>query len=211
MNKIKGAVKIIVVWIFSTTFPFKVVNRICSIVRVIYSKWVGAQFCCAGINVHIGYPIQLIGGEFIEIGNESGLGARGILAAWGRYNGEQYSPKINIGNHVWIGEGFHISSADNIRIGNHVLMGIHVSIIDNAHGVFNRENLAIEPYKRKLFSKGPITINDNVWIGDKVTILSGVEIGTGSIIGANSVVTRNIPNNCVACGIPARVIKQLRG
>ena len=55
-----------------------------------------------------------------------------------------------------------------------------------------------------LCSKGPVVIEDNVWIGDKVTILGGVTIGDNAIIGANSVVTHDIPSNCMAAGMPAK-------
>lgn len=51
-----------------------------------------------------------------------------------------------------------------------------------------------------------VTIGDNVWIGMRTIILKGVNIGKGAIIGAGSVVTRNIPANATACGVPAKII-----
>lgn len=60
-----------------------------------------------------------------------------------------------------------------------------------------------------MYTKGPIIINDNVWIGEKATICPGVTIGKGSIIGANAVVTKSIPPYSVAVGCPAIIIKQL--
>jgi acetyltransferase-like isoleucine patch superfamily enzyme len=65
------------------------------------------------------------------------------------------------------------------------------------------------PSERDLYSKGSVTIEDNVWIGDKVTILPNVRIGEGSVIGANSVVTKDIPPFCVAAGNPAKIIRKL--
>lgn len=53
----------------------------------------------------------------------------------------------------------------------------------------------------------PISIGDNVYIGNNVIILPGVNIGNNVVIGAGTVVTKNIPDNSVACGVPARVIK----
>jgi acetyltransferase-like isoleucine patch superfamily enzyme len=64
------------------------------------------------------------------------------------------------------------------------------------------------PIKRSLFSKGPVIIGDNVWIGDKATILPGVSIGNGAVIAANAVVTKDVPAYSVAAGNPARIIKQ---
>ena len=54
-----------------------------------------------------------------------------------------------------------------------------------------------------------VTVGDNVWIGGSVTIVPGVHIGNNVVIGAGSVVTKDIPDNVVAAGNPARVIKQI--
>ena len=62
---------------------------------------------------------------------------------------------------------------------------------------------------RDLHIKGPVLIEDSVWIGDNVVVLSGVTIGKGSVIGANSVVTKDIPPYSMAVGCPAKVIKKL--
>ena len=54
----------------------------------------------------------------------------------------------------------------------------------------------------------PIIIGDNVWIGLNVTILKGVKIGNGAVIAAGAVVNKDIPGNCLAGGVPAKIIKQ---
>jgi acetyltransferase-like isoleucine patch superfamily enzyme len=69
--------------------------------------------------------------------------------------------------------------------------------------------LSIPPSERKLISKGPVIIGDNVWVGEGVAILPNVTIGRNCIIGTNSVVTKSIPENSVAAGIPAKVIKKI--
>ena len=53
----------------------------------------------------------------------------------------------------------------------------------------------------------PVTIGDNVWLAGKSTVLKGVTIGDNAVVGANAVVTRDIPANAVAMGVPARVIR----
>jgi acetyltransferase-like isoleucine patch superfamily enzyme len=88
-------------------------------------------------------------------------------------------------------------------------MGRKVFITDNSHGSFTREQLDIRPNYRPLISKGPVIIEENVWIGEMVCIMPGVTIGRGSIIGANAVVTKSIPPYSIAAGVPAKVIKQL--
>ncbi|MCI6588707.1 MAG: sugar O-acetyltransferase, partial [Clostridiales bacterium] len=55
----------------------------------------------------------------------------------------------------------------------------------------------------------PVVIKDHVWIGANVTIMPGVTIGENSVIGAGSVVTRDIPDNVVACGVPCRVMREI--
>ncbi|VVS91972.1 DapH/DapD/GlmU-related protein [Desulfoluna spongiiphila] len=56
--------------------------------------------------------------------------------------------------------------------------------------------------------QGAITIEDDVWIGAGAIILAGVTVGKGCVIGAGSVVTKDVPEYCVAAGNPARVVKQ---
>ncbi len=56
----------------------------------------------------------------------------------------------------------------------------------------------------------PITVDDDVWIGGNCTIVDGVTIGSNVIVAGGAVVTKDVPNNCVVAGVPARVVKQLR-
>jgi len=157
--------------------------------------------------MNINKPINLQGGKYISIGNNTGIGSYTILTAWDNYMNDKFSPEISIGNNVWIGEGCHITAINKIHIGDNVLMGKYITITDNSHGETNFEQLNIHPLSRPLISRGPVRIEDDVWIGDKVTILSNVKIGKGSVIGANSVVTKDIPPFSIAVGMPAKIIK----
>ncbi|GAB6011240.1 acyltransferase [Viscerimonas tarda] len=163
-----------------------------------------------GKNSILHCPIVLLGCKYISIGKNVGIGARAIITAWDEFEEDKFSPQITIGNNVNIGEDCHITAINKIEIGDNVLMGKKVTITDNAHGKTEYALLSIPPQKRPLYSKGPVVIEDGVWIGDKATILAGVHIGKNTIIGSNAVVTRDIPANCVAGGIPARVIKEIR-
>lgn len=123
--------------------------------------------------------------------------------------GYENSHKIVIGNNVSINPNCHIGAINRIEIHDNVLIGGSVLITDHQHGCISEDELIIPPKDRKLWSKGPVIIERNVWIGEGVSVMPGVRIGENSIIGTNSVVTKNIPSNCVAAGNPCKVIKFL--
>lgn len=210
--KIKKIIKLIVKYLIralSFFFTYSTMLRLRNFKITLFTNWIATEFKILGENSSIGYPIVLKGGKYISIGNNTGLGARGTLAAWDFYAGDTFSPIILIGNNTSIGEDYHITAINQIQIGNNVLMGKKITITDNAHGKADLESIFNPPLKRALETKGPVIIEDGVWIGDKVTILPNVTIGRNSIIGANALVSKDIPANCVAGGVPARVIKEI--
>lgn len=150
---------------------------------------------------------DIIGAEYIWIGDDFFCGKDVRIEAWRRYGEKEYNPEIVIGNGVKFTDRVYLSGIHKIKIGNNVLLGRDVFISDNSHGGAVSMELSIPPVKRALTSKGPVIINDNVWIGRQVTVLSGVEIGEGSIIGANSVVRNSIPPFVIAAGSPAKIVK----
>lgn len=156
-------------------------------------------------------PDLIVGKEFIEVGNRTIIGKHVQLTAWGEHHGTQFAPTIIIGNCSQFGSYNHITAINRIEIGNGVLTGKFVTISDNSHGMPGDENdCEISPIERTAYSKGPVIIEDNVWIGDKATILANVRIGRCSIIGANTVVTKDIPPYCIVGGNPARIIRKIK-
>lgn len=179
---------------------------------MLYTLWIRNFLGEVGEKCFFQYPLRLQGGgsKRIRIGVRTCIQAYSILGSWERYGkDERYEPEIIIGNDCNIGEFCHITAINKITIGDGLLTGRFVYIGDNAHGGLSWEEADIPPAKRTLKSKGEIKIGNNVWIGDKVTILGGVTIGDNVIIGANSVVTKNLPSNCVAAGVPAEYIKTI--
>ncbi|MDE5846710.1 MAG: acyltransferase [Muribaculaceae bacterium] len=180
------------------------------IVRVVYAGYLSGRFRSFGKNVVIEpYLLGLKGERYISIGDDSYLSKGVLLTAWDSFMGKVFTPEIRIGRNCGIGAYSHITAICGIYIGDNVLTGLGVLITDNAHGASERGMLDVSPNQRPLESKGPVIIEDNVWIGEKASIMPGVRIGKGSIVAANSVVTRDVPPYCVVGGIPAKVIKQM--
>lgn len=91
-----------------------------------------------------------------------------------------------------------------VTIGNHVMLAQNIVVSGLNHGY---ENPDVPPSLQKEVTK-PIVISDGAWIGANSVVTAGVSIGKHSVVGAGSVVTRDIPDYCVAVGNPARVVKQ---
>ena len=132
------------------------------------------------------------------------------LDAFDRYGHDCFNPQIIIGENVKVLYDCHIGCVNKIIIGNNVLISSKVLIIDHSHGETAKKDMELAPSLRKIVSKGPIIIEDNVWIGENAVILSDVRIGNNSIIGANSIVTKDIPPYCVVAGNPAKILKRVR-
>lgn len=150
---------------------------------------------------------RLKGLKYISIGCNTIIDTGVQLTAWDLCGGKSFNPKIIIGDNCVIRENAHITAIDSIHIGNNLLTGTNVLITDNSHGKTNKEQMELPPTQRPLYSKGPVNIGNNVWLGNNVCIMPGVTIGNGVVVGANSVVTHDIPDFCVAVGIPARIVK----
>lgn len=166
------------------------------------------HFKTCGANFYIDSPFYLWYEQYMEIGDNfySSPGLR--MECIGEWKGIKYHPQLIIGDNVSFNFYCHIGCLNKIVIGNNVMLGSHVLIEDHSHGT--ADDIDTPVAKRKLHSKGPIIIEDNVWIGENACILENVRIGKCSIIGANAVVTHDIPPYSVAVGVPAKVIKTIR-
>lgn len=135
------------------------------------------------------------------------LGNNCIFISWtyGNYRGINHKCILNTDKEhaiIQIGDncgfsGCSIVANKSVYIGNNVIVGANTMIGD-------RDDHA------DIYQSDPqeVVIEDNVWIGMNCIILKGVTIGKNSIIGAGSVVTKNIPANSIAAGVPCKVIKQ---
>ncbi len=193
----------------------KVLNMLCPLFLVakfhkykktLYSLWICGHKFNSIKWVHFAGDVQLRRTDKISIGKGTSFEKHCIVMVWP----EQYKcAQLNIGENCTFGEYNHISAAYEINIGDGVLTGRWVTIIDNSHGQTTYEDLSKRPTQRPIYSKGRVYIGNNVWIGDKCTILPNVTIGDSVVIAANSVVTKDIPAYSVAAGNPAKIIKTL--
>jgi acetyltransferase-like isoleucine patch superfamily enzyme len=199
----------IVIYLLSSTIVIYLYKKVICLRNYIYSEVISRL-----IKQSIGpclfeYPLVIKGPQYIEVGQNFSSRSRLRIEAWDQYRGEQFKPVIKIGDNVNINFDCHIGAINKIEIGNNVLIGSRVLIIDHNHGEANISSIMVPPIERPLFSKGSVVIEDNVWIGEGVCILPNVRVGMNSIIGANSVVTMDIPANCIVGGVPAKILKRL--
>ncbi len=112
---------------------------------------------------------------------------------------------IRIGEHAHLQPGCHLRAfVSSIEIGRHAEIASGCAFYSFDHGMAPGRLIMEQP----LTSRGPIVIGDGAWLGHGVTVLAGVTIGAGAVIGAGSVVVRDIPEQAIAVGAPARVLKK---
>lgn len=174
-----------------------------------FSAAIASRLKKCGDNLKCMFPVYFSGEQCIEIGKDVTIYRQTRIGAIKSYIGHLYRPQITIGNYTTFLYNCHVGAIKKVVIGNHVLVASNVLITDHFHGEINAAALRTPPNRRKLYSKGPVIIKDNVWIGENAAILPGVTIGKNAIIGANAVVTKDVPDNAVVAGNPAKIIKIL--
>jgi acetyltransferase-like isoleucine patch superfamily enzyme len=111
---------------------------------------------------------------------------------------------LQIGDRVLINHGCSIGATKLVRIGERCNIGSQSILIDNAFHELDPDRRDQQP------DSAPVVLEENVWLAARVIVLPGVTIGKNSVVGAGSVVTKDIPPNVLAAGIPARVVRPLR-
>lgn len=159
-------------------------------VRRYFSKW------GRGCRIRASAEFWLTDGARLEIGDNS------TILDFAFFQLTKPSPSVLIGSRTVIGRHTMITAKGLIRIGNDVLIGAYVQVIDHQHG-FNAGSLIRE--QRAVIKE--VTIGNDVWIGAGAKILAGVQVGDGAVIGANAVVTKDVVANAVVGGVPAQVLR----
>jgi maltose O-acetyltransferase len=107
---------------------------------------------------------------------------------------------LEVGNNVFVNYGSSLVSSKHVKIGDDVLIGTHVMVMDcDFHRVED---------KSWDTSGEPIVLEDRVWLGNRSMVLKGVTVGHDAVVAAGSVVTRDVPPRTVVAGVPAKVVRR---
>jgi acetyltransferase-like isoleucine patch superfamily enzyme len=155
-------------------------------------SWVDPPLVCYGPhNVHIGRNVTIRSGGFISCPDEDKAGNR-------------YTPRLTIGDGTHIGRDVTIACIGSIEIGRDVYASDRLLFADSYHGYEDPDMLISE---QPMVPPQPVKIGDGTNIGLGAMVMPGVTIGRLAVIGAGAVVTRDVPDNAVVVGNPARVIR----
>jgi acetyltransferase-like isoleucine patch superfamily enzyme len=149
----------------------------------------GLCFVCRGVKFEIGRHATIRLGRWTWVGEGCKI--------------RVHEGTLSIGAKTVLGQECTISAYQHISIGRECIVADRVMMIDFDHGVVEVER----PIREQGIYKRDVRIGHNAWIGYGACILRGVTVGHNCVIGTNSVLTKSIPDNAVAVGLPARVIR----
>jgi acetyltransferase-like isoleucine patch superfamily enzyme len=149
----------------------------------------GICFVCAGVKLEIGRGATLRIGRWAWIGHGTKI--------------RVHEGEVSIGAKTVMGQECTISAYQHVEIGRECIVADRVMMIDFDHGTVEVER----PIREQGIYKRDVRIGHNVWIGYGACILRGVVVGDNAIVGTSAVVTKEVPENAVVAGIPARVIR----
>jgi len=159
---------------------------------------------CFGLRMHYTSIINLDKPDLFKVGENCYVGPYALIYV-NNYNQNFNNSFLEIGNETSIGEFSNIRACGGkIKIGSKVQIAQNVNIIASNHMFDKGTPIKDQPWDEK---NNFIEIGDDVWVGCGTTILPGSKIGSGTVIGANSLVNGVIPENVVAFGSPAKVVK----
>lgn len=174
-----------------------ITNILSHIKTFLYYKWIFGGFDNTALLIN---PLKIDNPKSIFVGKKTYIGH----CAWlmGNMSGEKTT--LDIGEYVQIGHFSHIVALNNVKLENSVLLADKVFITDCTH---EYENIHVPILEQGVKILKSVTIGEGSWLGENVCVC-GASIGKHCVIGANSVVTKDIPDYCVAAGSPAKVIKR---
>ncbi|MEO6136072.1 MAG: acyltransferase [Ginsengibacter sp.] len=159
-----------------------------------------------GRSVNIGDNVEInaLAKEGVHIGNNVSILRNTIIECTGVIR--NLGTGLQIGNNVGIAQNCFIQVRGRVVIEDDVIFGPGVSIFSENHNFSDTE----KPIRDQGETRIGVTIRKGAWLGSGVRILDGVTVGEHTIIAAGSVVNKNVPAFCIAGGIPAKIIKELK-
>ncbi|WP_423607200.1 acyltransferase [Sphingomonas sp. MS122] len=168
---------------------------------VLVYRMLAPCFASFGKRVRLEHPRHLIGARYMhfedgaDVQNGAYLVAHPIAGS---------VPEVRFGRNCLVGHELHVSCIERVAIGERVLLADRVFLADNVHEYEDvTRAIADQPLRRA----GPVEIGAGSWVGENACII-GCRIGRNCVIAANSVVRRDVPDYCVAAGVPARIVKR---
>ena len=149
----------------------------------------GICFICPGVQLEIGARATLRIGRWAWIGHRSKI--------------RVHEGEVSIGAKTVMGQECTISAYQHVSIGRECIIADRVMLIDFDHGVVEVDR----PIREQGIYKRDVRVGHNVWMGYGACVLRGVSVGSNSIVGTSAVVTRDVPENAVVGGVPARTIR----
>lgn len=146
----------------------------------------------------------LISFGYLSLGKNVFIRNGARIEAIVRYQGVSFSPKILISDNVNIEQNIHLTCANYISIGKNTSISANVTITDINHPY---ENILLAP-EFQAIEVLSVEIGEDCKLYNNVVILPGIKVGNHVVVGANTVVTKDIPDYCVAVGNPAKIIKR---
>lgn len=169
--------------------------------RLLIASWYKTTFGSFGWNSIIINPLRIDGRKKIFIGNKVIVKYKSWLASTSETGYSDNSLILEDG--CTIGNFNHIYATRSVVLHKNVLTADKVYISDNLHGY---EDISLPIIQQPIVQTKNVEIGEGSWLGENVCVI-GARIGKHCIIGANSVVTKDIPDYCVAVGTPAKVVK----
>lgn len=171
--------------------------------RIIYYLLYRHSFVEYHLSDSIIKPIHITP-KYIKMGEHVMIYYHGRIDGVSKYNNKKYTPLITFHDNVRIQQNLHLTCAESITIESNTAIAANVTITD-IHHPYTDINIPIE---RQDLEVNPVKIGRDCKIYNNAVILPGTEIGNHVTIGANSVVKGYYPDNCVAVGNPAVIIKR---
>ncbi|MBI2500542.1 MAG: acyltransferase [Deltaproteobacteria bacterium] len=168
------------------------------IIHRLYSWWLKLWLGRFGRKSTINFPATIDFPKVVHIGNKVWIREHAWLNCDGRFNN---SPRLMVGDGSYIGRFVHINAYDSVVLEESVLVSDRVYITDVHHRYHESQTPIME---QGVMKPRPVRLKRGCWIGVGAVIMPGVTIGQNAIVAANAVVTRDLPDNMIARGVPAR-------